>query len=241
VYLIGKWISNFVVLFVLVVIMAAAAVIMVLLQVEATLDLGALLMPFLAFALPNMALIAALAVAFETVPWLRGAVGNVIYFFLWMSIILFSLQGWKALPFLKEPIGYSTFSVSIRAGAQVAFPNETFGVMSVGNFGTPGIQHKIFNWPGLDWTPGIVIGQWSWALIGLGLIMLSALWFARFDPSKEGLRRPRVKPETAKQGEPAEPRKKAPHIALPSLSPLVSRLAQVNPSWGAVRRAAVTH
>jgi hypothetical protein len=232
VYLIGKWISNCLVLFVLVLIMVAAAAAMVLLQGEAALDLGALLMPFLAFAIPFMTTIAALAVVFETIPWLRGAVGNVIYFFVWLSLIMFSLQGWEALPFLKEPIGYSAFSASIRAGAQVAFPNATLGMMAVGNNDTPGIQYKIFNWPGLDWTPGIVIGQWFWVLIALGLILLSAFWFARFDPSKEGLRRSRVKPREATQGELAKPQKRVFHITLPSLSPLVSRLAQLNPFLG---------
>ena len=49
-YLMGKWISNFMVLSVLVLILAAAAVIMVLFQSETALDLKALLMPFLAQA-----------------------------------------------------------------------------------------------------------------------------------------------------------------------------------------------
>jgi hypothetical protein len=83
-YLVGKWISNFMVLFVLVLILAAAAATMVLLKGEAALDLGALLMPFLVVALPNMALVAALAVVIETVSWLRRVVGNVVYFFLWL-------------------------------------------------------------------------------------------------------------------------------------------------------------
>lgn len=230
-YLVGKWLSNFVVLSMLVLILAAAAVIMVLLQREAALDLEALLMPFLAVALPYMALIAALAVAFETVPWLRGAVGNVIYFFVWLSIIMVAFMPWKEQLVFKDPLGINFFRASLYAGAQVAFPNDMIGGMGVGvNF--PGIQYKVFNWPGLDWTPGIIIGQWSWVLIALGLILLSALWFARFDPSKEGLRRSRGKPKEAQQGEPAEPQRKAPHIALPSLSPLVSRLAQLNPFLG---------
>jgi len=63
-YLVGKWISNCMVLFVLVLILAAAALIMVLFQSETALDLGALLLPFLAVALPYMALTAALAVGF---------------------------------------------------------------------------------------------------------------------------------------------------------------------------------
>ena len=246
-YLVGKWISNFVVLSLLVLILAVAAVIMVLLQSETALNLEALLMPFLAVALPYMALTAALAVVFETVPWLRGAVGNVIYFFVW----LFSLMAWMlagtTLPSLRDPIGYNIFGKSLYASASAAFPDESITkLLSVGNFNSEwivkyfgfdninlnGTQIKVFNWTGVDWTLGIVGWQWFWVLIGLGLILLAALWFARFDPSREGLRGMRRKPEKAKEGGPAEAQKKAPRIALPNLSPLVSKLAQVNPFLG---------
>jgi ABC-type transport system involved in multi-copper enzyme maturation permease subunit len=229
-YLVGKWISNCLVLFVLVLIMAAAAVIMVLFQSETVLDLEALLMPFLAVALPYMALIAALAVVFESVPWLRGALGNVVYFFLWLFGLMAVILVWKkALPFLPDPLGISIFTASLNAGVGAAFPNESIGGMGVGNFTS---QVKLFNWPGLAWTPGIVARQALWGIISLGLILLSATWFARFDPSREGLRRRRGKASEADEGEPAAPRKKVPQIALPSLSPLVSRLSGVNPFLG---------
>ena len=123
-YLIGKWISNFVVLAVLVLILAVSAAIMVLLQSETALDPGALLMPFLAVALPNMALIAALAVVFETVPWLRGAVGNAVYFFVWVFSLMVWISAGTMLPFLKDPIGYNIFGTSLHASASAAFPNE---------------------------------------------------------------------------------------------------------------------
>jgi hypothetical protein len=255
-YLIGKWISNFAVLSVLELIMAASAAIMVLLKGEASLDLGALLMPFLAVALPYMALIAAIAVAFETVPWLRGALGNAVYFFLWLFLLMVVLAGGQLLavvndsmgadtsvsttstntgamiemPTLKDPMGFNVFRESLSAGVLAAYPNERIYLMGVQ--AGPARQYRVFDCPGLAWTPGIVAGQWSWAVLGLGLILLSAVWFARFDPSREGLRRRRVKPDEAKEGELAEPGKKAFRIALPSLSPLVSKLAQVNPFLG---------
>jgi hypothetical protein len=230
-YLVGKWISNCLVLFVLVLILAVAAAIMVLLKQEAALDLGALLMPFLAVALPYMALTAALAVVFETVPWLRGAVGNGVYFFLWLSLLTFSLLLGMELPILKDPMGINVFRASLYAGAAAAFPNDTIGGIGLQS-ATSGIQFEVFDWPGLAWTPGIVGGRWLWAVFGLGLILLSAVWFARFDPAREGLRRPRAKPEEAKEGEQAAPREKAARIALPNLSSLVSTLAQVNPFLG---------
>jgi hypothetical protein len=255
-YLIGKWISNFAVLSVLELIMAAAAAIMVVLKGEAALELGALLMPFLAVALPYMALIAAIAVVFETVPWLRGALGNAVYFFLWLFLVMAVLAGGMLLavlndsmgagasdsttstntgamielPTLKDPMGFNVFRESLSAGVLAAYPNERIYLMGVQ--AGPARQYRVFDWPGLAWTPGIVGGQWSWAVLGLGLILLSAVWFARFDPSREGLRRMRGKPEETKEGEPAVPRKKALRITLPSLSPLVSKLAQVNPFLG---------
>jgi ABC-type transport system involved in multi-copper enzyme maturation permease subunit len=257
-YLIGKWISNFAVLSVLELILAASAAVMVLLKGEAALDLGALLMPFLAVGLPYMALIAALAVGFETVPWLRGALGNAVYFFLWIFLLMTVLVGGTLLavvkdsmaagegvsassvitqtgaimelPTLKDPMGFNVFRESLSAGILAAYPNEQISLMGVQ--AGPAPQYRVFNWPGLTWTPGIVVGQWLWAVFGLGLILLSAVWFGRFDPSREGLRRWRGKPEEAKEGEPAAAGKKAPHITLPSLSPLVSKLAQVNPFLG---------
>jgi ABC-type transport system involved in multi-copper enzyme maturation permease subunit len=229
-YLLGKWISNFAVLSVLVLILAVAALVMVLFQSETALEPGALLMPFLAVALPNMALTAALAAFFETVPWLRGALGNVVYFFLWTFSAGFMPMVGRVLPSFQDPQGYTIFSTSLTAAANAAFPNEHFGGISTGI--ATGYTREVFPWPGLDWTPGIVAGQWLWAVLGLGLVLLSATWFGRFDPSREGLRRVRVKPEQGKEAGTSEPRVKGPRITLPSLSPLVSRLTQVSPFMG---------
>ena len=83
-YLLGKFTSNFAVLTSMVVVIAASAAVMQLVRAE---DLHlrplALLTPVALIALPSMALVAALAVVFETVPALRGGFGNVAYFFLW--------------------------------------------------------------------------------------------------------------------------------------------------------------
>ena len=225
-YLIGKWISNCLVLSLLMLILAVAAAVMVLLKREAALDPVALLMPFLALALPNMVLTASLAVAFDTVPWLRGAVGNVVYFFVWTSSgASMMLPGWP------DPMGYNVFQASLVAAARAAFPEVTFTRMSIGG-GPGGTIYKVFNWPGLTWTPGIIAAQWLWVAIGFGLVLLSAMWFARFDPSREGLIRVRRKTEEAKEGISPRLRLKVPEIALPSLPPLVSKLAQVSPFMG---------
>lgn len=232
-YLIGKWISNCLVLFVMVLIMAIAAVFMVLVQGEAPLELGTLLMPFLVVALPYMAFTASLAVMFETVPLLRGAVGNVVYFFLWTFAIIAMAFGGLKLSLLNDPIGQSIFAPSLYEGATKAFPNEPISeFLSVGNYNMPGGQIKIFPWSGLTWTAIIICKQWIWAVIGLGLILFSAVWFARFDPSREGSHHSRGKLENVKETKLVDAQNKTHPIVLPSLSPFISRIAQVNPFLG---------
>ena len=83
-YLTGKWGSNFMVLGVMVLVLALSGIVMLFLQGEdAHLEIWKLLSPFLLLALPAMAVVAAVAVLFETLGWLRGGFGNVVYFFGW--------------------------------------------------------------------------------------------------------------------------------------------------------------
>ena len=149
VYLIGKWISNCLVLYVLVLILAIAAVIMVLLNSDAALDLGALLIPFLAVALPYMALTAALAVVFDTLPWLRGTVGNAIYFFLWMFLFLSATKGEIVLPLLKDPLGVDVFRASSTRGPPRPFPTIRLAQWASQASSTLNIRSSIgLGWPG---------------------------------------------------------------------------------------------
>ena len=87
-YTLGKALSNFAVLAAMVSVLAVAAVILQLVRAEGgSLEPGKLLAPFIWVALPAMAMTAAVAVLFETLPVLRGGVGNVIYFFAWASYV----------------------------------------------------------------------------------------------------------------------------------------------------------
>ena len=83
-YLVGKLLSNFAVLALMVIVLAFAAVAMQIFHGEdSRFDLWAMLSPFLLLALPAMALTAAIAVLFESVSFLSGGFGNVVWFFMW--------------------------------------------------------------------------------------------------------------------------------------------------------------
>ncbi|MCU0487666.1 MAG: hypothetical protein MUE67_01795 [Anaerolineales bacterium] len=231
-YLVGKWLSNCLVLFVLELILAASALIMVLLKHQAAVEPVALLLPFLVAGLPLMALVAALGVVMESVPWLRGVIGNVAYFFLWIlivTVVVFLPMTGLEFPVLEDPFGTSIFTASLKAAAQATYPGESIGWLGIGGYD---VVLKEFYWPGLAWDLGVVARQWAWALIGLGLVLLSATWFGRFDPARDGL--PRLlfslKPDVSSQ--PNETKLPAFHLALPDLPPLLTRWASYNPFLG---------
>jgi hypothetical protein len=48
-------------------------------------------------------------------------------------------------------------------------------IMRVGSFNVPGTQFKVFNWTGVDWTPGNVGAQWMWAVLSLGRVLFSTM------------------------------------------------------------------
>ena len=83
-YLLGKFLSNFAVLASMVLVLAVAAFAMQFFAAEdRSFHLWSLFSPFVFVALPTMALTAAVALLFETVRYLRGGFGNVLWFFIW--------------------------------------------------------------------------------------------------------------------------------------------------------------
>lgn len=186
-YTLGKWLSNFAVLGVMVGMLALAAVVMQFIRREdAQLNLWALIAPFLFVALPMMALVSAAAVLFETITWLRGGFGNVAYFFLFaLGIAFVGVEVGPRFPAL-DPIGLGLFSSSMGAAAKAAFPGYGGG-FSLGIM--PRSELHVFFWPGVDWTAGLIL--WRLLLFGaaVGMALLAAVFFNRFDPSRE---RPRL-------------------------------------------------
>lgn len=177
-YVLGKWLSNFAVLGVMLLILLAAGVLMNLL-VGASLDLWALSAPTLLIALPCMALIAALAVLFETVGWLRGRLGNVIYFFVFMLGLIPSIESDTYQPLL-DFAGFRLIGDQIAQAAKSAYPESQGGfAFSI----TSGIVPRYFPYDGLAWTSEIVLYRLFFILIALGLVLLAALFFDRFNPS----------------------------------------------------------
>jgi hypothetical protein len=189
-YTLGKALSNFAVLSAMVAVLAVAAVILQLARAEGGgLEPGKLLAPFIWVALPAMAMTAAIAVLFETLPVLRGGAGNVIYFFAWATYL-----GVSGAAGVNEYLGLGFFMRSMTGALKLIDPShrqEQFTLQA----GPTVHATKTFLWNGVDWTPQVLLGRLQWVAIAIGIAWLAALFFHRFDPARESGRRKKVAPE----------------------------------------------
>jgi hypothetical protein len=179
-YLLGKWLSNFAVLASLVGLLALAAILMQVIQREvAQVDLWALLAPFLFIALPMMALISAFAVFFETMPWLKGGFGNLVYFGLFMALFIAAIYLTR-LPWL-DVTGISLVGPNMKAAAGAAFPDYKGSfVLSMAS----DKPSQSFVWAGVEWTAGLILQRLMWLVVSMGVVLFGSLFFNRFDPNR---------------------------------------------------------
>ena len=186
-YVLGKMVSNFTVLGLMVVTLAASGIVMQLVRGEDRhIELWKLLAPFLLLALPAMAVVAALAVLFEAIPFLRGGLGNIVYLCVWMAGLSLPLA---ANAHALDLLGMFVVADSAMNAAHLSFQNSGFQ-FDLGYFDYP---VSTFRWEGITWTAEMVISRVIWLGFSLMLVALSAILFDRFDPSRGRLPRERQK------------------------------------------------
>ena len=220
-YTLGKAFSNFAFLVVMVSVIALAAGAMQLVRGEVLrIDLWALISPFVFITLPVMAMIAALAVLFETIPWLRGTFGNVVYCILWFVMLIASAANIPSLQSISEPVndlwGMQFLLSGMIQDTATAFPGYQ-GNVAIGMV-TLSAPLQTFTWSGLEWTAGIILGRMLWLLPAIGVSLLAALFFRRFDPAPQKAK-PRCEAEMLASA-PLESIQPAPTPALVHLTPL---------------------
>ena len=150
-YTVAKTLSNFAVLACMVVVLMLAAVVMQLFRAEAhSFSLWKLWAPFVFFAMPTMLLAGSVALLFETLPVLRGGVGNVAYFFLWTAALAMGVTG------VDDPSGLQLLYRSTRNALRAVDPanpdNFHFSL-------TIGGEHAVrtFPWNGIEWSTHVLL------------------------------------------------------------------------------------
>jgi hypothetical protein len=202
-YTTGKTLSNFAYLTAMVGVIAVAGIAMQLIRGEVLrIEIWPYFAPFIFAAMPAMFLISALAVLFETIPWLRSGFGNILYAGLWLIVLITSIalsESTGSLRPTSDPLGMTTIVYSMLESARVHFPGVESG-FAIGGVAVQG-PVQTFVWNGVHWTAQAILQRLIWIWVAIGLVMLSALLFNRFDPASERLRRKKTKAEdTADNG-----------------------------------------
>jgi hypothetical protein len=180
-YTFGKWLSNFAVLIAMLMVLVVVGIIIQFLAGEnQEFDFLTLLAPFVFVALPMLALTAALAVLFETIGFLQGGFGNLLYFVLFSFTISLAISFGKSNQLL-DPVGFSLLHQSMGMAAKAAFPDYS-GEFVLGGTDTP--ITDVFTWSGVNWTADIVLARFMFFGVALALALISAIFFDRFDSSR---------------------------------------------------------
>ncbi|MEV7771717.1 hypothetical protein [Kitasatospora sp. NPDC086791] len=179
-YLFAKFLSNLLVLASMTGVLAVTALVMQLARGEnRSVDPVALIEPFLLLSLPLMALTAAAAILFETVPLLRAGFGNVVWFVLALVISIGGQSG--SAPFGGLGVHQVAQSMNAAMGNQHLEAGEggfSLGLTKVSKpLGT-------FLWDGFDPSGGFVLGRVVLVLLACAVALLPTLWFGRFDPAR---------------------------------------------------------
>jgi hypothetical protein len=155
-YITAKFISNVTVLWMMVALLAAVAFVTLLFRGgPGSVNILAFITPFLLISAPAMVFAASAAVLFDTVKWLRGSFGNILYLF--MAEVMLVSGMWKA--HFLDLAGIGLFTQSMKAAIMQAFSVTKVG-MQMGFLGM------------------ILIG------FAFCIVALAVPFFDRFDPAK---------------------------------------------------------
>ncbi|WP_455749085.1 hypothetical protein [Kitasatospora purpeofusca] len=176
----AKFLGNLLVLGSMLGVLALTAPVLQLVRGEdRALDPVALLTPFLVLTLPLLAATAALAVLFETVPLLRGGLGNVTWFTFAPALLIAGEA--PGAPF--GGLGLGPVAASLRdtlAARGIDLGGDDF---SLGLTKTDS-PLEAFRWDGADYGTGFIAQRLLLVLLAVAMAALPALWFTRFDPAR---------------------------------------------------------
>src|SRR3954468_18026185 len=182
-YLLGKFLGNLVFLATFTGGYMLSSMAMLIMRGEAPLEPVIFVTQYLLLTPPAIVFVSAVAVLFESIPWLSGKFGDVVYFFLWMTVIglvvasetshgtinwarCFDFTGFG---FMIDQMQRTLHTESVSIGASSFDPTK------------PTIL-----FPGLTLTREWTVPRLVSCLAPLMLLPVAALFFHRFDPVRTG-------------------------------------------------------
>ncbi|MBI9047046.1 MAG: hypothetical protein JEZ06_21350 [Anaerolineaceae bacterium] len=172
-YLLGKWLSHIFLLVLILTFLFLATLILQLISSDTPgINYWQLFAPFFFLSFPLMAFLGGITLFFEATPVLRNGVGNIVYFFIFMIVLLNSFEAFNNIPWISDPLGLQLVSSSMETAAVKAFPDLTDGFSFL-------VEKKeilgYFLYEGITWSFQNILSRFVWIIFGLILVCFAAL------------------------------------------------------------------
>jgi len=182
-YLFGKFAGNLAFLITFIAGFMGTSMIMQLVRGEAPLEPFVFIAQYAVLVVPGMVVVSALAVLFESIPWLSGRFGDVAYFFVWVMSIGFVAS--RTDMHSAQPLGWiGIFDISgtaylFQSLRGVLHTNE----LSIGssNFDP---SKGVFVFGGLPMAFRLLLPRIGTCLLAAPILGVASLFFHRFDPAR---------------------------------------------------------
>lgn len=176
-YIMGKIISNFLILVSFALIFMMALVSMQFVMGEAlTLDLRQYIVPFIVITIPNLFILSVLTIFFDVFDILRGTFGNIVIFIIWIVLLSISATTQNSS---NDLFGIGTVLKEMIQGAQKVFPEIQPDIGGLG-FNITNGSTITFVWHGMIWDKSFLVSRIIWMLGGGFIACLSTIRFDRF-------------------------------------------------------------
>ncbi|MEY2501410.1 MAG: hypothetical protein QOI07_1744 [Verrucomicrobiota bacterium] len=182
-YLLGKFLGNLTFLATFVVGFMLSSMAMLVVRGEARIEPLVFVEQYLLLTPPAIVFVSAVAVLFESIRWLSGKLGDVIYFFLWATVLglVVANEETKGAINWVRCFDFTGFGFMID---QMQRTLHTHSVSIGASSFNPAKPTVVF--PGLSLTPEWVVPRVISLLAPLALLPIAALFFHRFDPVRTG-------------------------------------------------------
>ncbi len=179
-YLLGKLAGNIVFLTTFVAGYMLTAMAMVIVRGEAPLQPGVFAWQYLLLVPPAIVFVSALAILFESVPFLSGRFGDVAYFFLWvgsLGVVVSLTEKRAGRPGLAAMFDFSGFAFLFTTLKRTLHTTS----LSIG-LSSFDASKGVFVFHGLVLPREWILPRLASLLTPLALVALASLFFHRFDP-----------------------------------------------------------
>ncbi|HEV3091087.1 MAG TPA: hypothetical protein VGX91_06520 [Candidatus Cybelea sp.] len=179
-YALGKALSNFLVLASMAGVLVVVAIVMQLVRGESgSFAPAQIVLPMVLVVLPSIAIVAAVALLFETIPFLRGGIGNVVYFFAWIASLYWAFKDDVLhVPWWRDIFGADLVLRQVWPALKRIDPRAKPDSIELGTSGD--MVHHYFAFPGFSFAASDVVERLAWFAVALAIVAVAALIFDRF-------------------------------------------------------------